>query len=320
MLHQRQCRIGRREHGAAVGPGLVGKVDDQPDVLLQQPPGDTGQPIQPADAAKSIERKAVSTAAGDDLGETLRGDTQRVRQRQGRRRRGEVGGEQQVVEQLGGLPRTQLAEMNHRIGIGFEDRAAALDGLGVTAGHHQQAAFRRRSAAPAHRRIDDRNTDRPSPLRQFSARLGVHRAVHRDDAARLHRREQSAFAAGEFVDVGVADDTEADQVTGRGEFGRRTGDLGRGVGERLERRGPARPQRGGVAALGDAPRHGPALTAQPDEPDAHQPASKSASSSADRDTSVTFGPDGDCAVTFGESDESDRALTHSSANARTVAW
>ena len=34
------------------------------------------------------------------------------------------------------------------------------------------------------------------------------------------RREQPALAAGDFLDVGVADDAQADQIAGRGEFGR----------------------------------------------------------------------------------------------------
>ena len=39
-------------------------------------------------------------------------------------------------------------------------------------------------------------------------------------------------------------------------------------GERLERLGPAGPQRGGVAGVDDPLRHGPALAAEADEPDA----------------------------------------------------
>src|SRR5271170_1838902 len=71
------------------------------------------------------------------------------------------------------------------------------------------------------------------------------------------------------------------------------GDLGGGVGERLERSRSAGPQCRREAGFDDAPRHRAALTAQPYESDMHQPASKSGLS---------------------------RATTHSSANARTVAW
>jgi hypothetical protein len=39
------------------------------------------------------------------------------------------------------LPGAQLAEVDDRIGIGFEDRTAALDNIGVTADHHQQTSL-----------------------------------------------------------------------------------------------------------------------------------------------------------------------------------
>jgi len=35
----------------------------------------------------------------------------------------------------------------------------------------------------------------------------------------LHRRQQPVLAVGEFLDVGVTDDAQADQIAGRGEFG-----------------------------------------------------------------------------------------------------
>ena len=57
-------------------------------------------------------------------------------------------------------------------------------------------------------------------FRELLAGVGVHGAVHRDDAARLEPRQQPVLAAGDLVDVGVADDAQADQIAGRGEFGR----------------------------------------------------------------------------------------------------
>ena len=117
------------------------------------------------------------------------------------------------------MPGTQVPEVDDGIGVGFENRTATLDDVGVATDHHQQTPFRRRWAAAAHGRVDDRNTLAVSPFREISAGVGVHGAVHRDNAARLHRRQQPVLAVGEFLDVGVTDDAQADQIAGRGEFG-----------------------------------------------------------------------------------------------------
>jgi hypothetical protein len=251
VSHQGQDGVGHVEHGAPAGRGPLGEFDDQPDVLLQQRPGQAGQAgqaVQAANPAKSVEREAVCAAARNDFDEPIRRDAHRVGQRQRRGRRAQVGGEQQVVEQFGGLPRSRVAEVNDGVGVRFEDRTAALDDLGIAADHHQQAALRGRRTAAADRRVDDRNTMRSSPFREPAASVGMHRAVYRDDAARRHRRQRPVLAAGQFLDVGIADDAEADQIACRAQIGRRRGEDGRRIGKRLERCAPARPQRRLVAA------------------------------------------------------------------------
>jgi hypothetical protein len=84
-------------------------------------------------------RKAVPATAGDDFGKPGGGDAEVVGQGEGGGRRSEVCGEQQVVEQLGGLPGSQIAEVNHRVGMCVEDRATTLHHVGITTDHHQQA-------------------------------------------------------------------------------------------------------------------------------------------------------------------------------------
>jgi hypothetical protein len=93
--------------------------------------------------------------------------------------------------------------------------------------------------------------------------------VHGDRTARFNARQQSALASGDFVDVRVADDAEADKVAGRGQFGGLLGDLRCGIGELLEGVGSAGPQRRRMAGLDDPPRHRCTLAAQPDESDPH---------------------------------------------------
>ena len=63
--------------------------------------------------------------------------------------------------------------------------------------------------------------------------LGVYGAVHGDHAAGLEPGQHSVVAAGDLLDVGVTDHAQADEIAGGGEFGRRSGDLGGGVGERF---------------------------------------------------------------------------------------
>ena len=84
MAHQGQRGVGRVEHGATARPGSVGEVDDEPNILLQQRPGHAGEPVQAADPAKSVEREAVPTTAGDDLSETVRVDAEGARPATGR--------------------------------------------------------------------------------------------------------------------------------------------------------------------------------------------------------------------------------------------
>ena len=132
--------------------------------------------------------------------------------RQGGGSRSQVGGEQQVVQQLGGLPGSQIAEVHDGVGIGLEHRAAALDDVGVTADHHQQTTFRHRRSASADRRVDNRDTLRASFFRQCVAGLGMHGAVDGDHAARLESGQHPVRAAGDLLDIGVTDHAEADQI------------------------------------------------------------------------------------------------------------
>src|SRR6476469_8834771 len=98
-------------------------------------------------------------------------------------------------------------------------------------------------------------------------------AVDGDDPAGGQSRQHPGDALEHLLHVGVADDAEAHQIAGRGQFGGSCGHLGRGVGVRLHRGGPARPQREVVTALDDPARHRAALAAQSDDSDSHQPAS-----------------------------------------------
>ena len=48
----------------------------------------------------------------------------------------------------------------------------------------------------------------------------MHRAVHAITPPGFIDGQQPVLAAGDLVDVGVADDAQADQIAGRGELGR----------------------------------------------------------------------------------------------------
>lgn len=182
----------------------------------------------------------------------------------------EVGGEQQVVEELGDLAGSERAEVDHRVAVGREHRAAELDGTGFSAGHHQQAAFGGRRAAAADRRVDQANAPGGGLLGQALAGVRVDGAVHRDHAAGAEPRQHAALAGEDLLDVGVTDHADAHQVTGRGQLGGGAGDLDGGIGERLEGGRAPRPQRDRIARADDPARHRTALAAQADEPDPHQ--------------------------------------------------
>ena len=109
-------------------------------------------------AAKNVERKAITAAAGDDFAEAVGQDTERLAERQCGGRRPQVGGEQQVVQQLGGLPRAQIAQVHDRVGIAFEHRTTPFDDIGVAADHHEQTALGNGRCPTAHWRVDDRDT------------------------------------------------------------------------------------------------------------------------------------------------------------------
>src|SRR6202012_1607781 len=121
---------------------------------------------------------------------------------------------------------------------------------------------------------DNRDTLRGTLFREFVTCLGMYGAVHGDYAAGPEPGQYSVVAAGDLLDVGVTHHAQADEIAGGGEFGRRSGDVGGGAGERLQCGRAARPQRGREPGFDDASGHRAALAAQPYEPDVHQPASK----------------------------------------------
>jgi hypothetical protein len=139
VLHQEQGGVGRVEHGPAGDTRGTGKVGDQALILLQQilweqRSGKAGKPFQTAGVtAKDVERVPVPAAVRDDLAETVRQDTEGPAECQRGGRRSQVGGEQQVVEQFGGLSGPQIP--NDRVGVGLQNRAAALHDLRVATGH-----------------------------------------------------------------------------------------------------------------------------------------------------------------------------------------
>ncbi len=156
--------------------------------------------------------------------------------------------------------------------------------------------------ATAHRRVDERNALGGSLFRELPAGVRVHCGVDGDDAAGRQSGQHTVLAVEHLADVVVADHTQADQVTGGGQFGGGAGGLGPGIGEGFQGRRPPRPQGGLEAAFDNPPGHRRALAAQPDKSDSHQRASTSTSVS----TAPFTGP-------------WRRPATHSSANDST-AW
>ncbi|MDT5190023.1 MAG: hypothetical protein QOI28_2274, partial [Mycobacterium sp.] len=147
-------------------------------------------------------------------------------------------------------------------------RRSVLRGAPITS----RVPSRNRGGATAHRRIDHRNTFVRSRLGDLATGVGMHGAVDFDDAARRRSGQHFGIASRTCLSSSSPTTQQADQIAGRTQFGRCRGHLRRGVGIRLDRCGPARPQR----RARNLPRRS-ALTARSDEPDAHQPASTSTS-------------------------------------------
>ena len=166
--------------------------------------------------------------------------------------------------------------MDHRVAEGLEDGAAAVDVLGVAAGHDEELALGGRRAAAADRRVDDGDAAPGSLLGQAPAGVGVDRGVDGHDAAGRHAGQDAVGPQDHVLDVGVGHDADPHHVARRPQLGRRRRrDRGR-VAERLEGLGAAGPEGERVAPLDDAPGHRPALAPDPDEPDpAHRPTSPS---------------------------------------------
>ena len=82
----------------------------------------------------------------------------------------QVGGEQQVVQDLGDLAAAQRTEVDDRVGVCREHRTAALDDVVVAADHDQQLPFLDGGPAAAHRGVDHRNTLCRQPIRRSRGR------------------------------------------------------------------------------------------------------------------------------------------------------
>ena len=197
---------------------------------------------------------------------------------QGADRAAQVGGEQQVVQDLGDLAAAERAQVHDRVGVGREHRAAALDDLVVAADHDQQLALLDGGRPAAHRGVDDRNT-------LCGSRLASSRQVSGCTVLWMATIPPGASPASTPVSPLSTSLTSSSPTTHRqtrslaaaSSAGEPRGLRG-GVGERFQGGRPARPQRQVVTALDDPPRHRAALAAQSDESDAHQPASTSRSS------------------------------------------
>ena len=95
----------------------------------------------PPNAAMLLSAMLCRRPAGEDLAEPVRGQSKGFAQFEGADRAAQVGGEQQVVQDLGDLAAAQRTEMDDRVGVGCEHRAAPLDDVVVAADHDQQLAL-----------------------------------------------------------------------------------------------------------------------------------------------------------------------------------
>ena len=148
----------------------------------------------------------------------------------------------------------------------LEDRAALVERRVGPADHHEQFPRSRLVAAAADRRIDD--VQRREVVLESEAGGGVHGAVDHDDRAVGHRR-QRAVGPRRTSSTPASSTTQMHSTSDAAPSS--AGDaaiVAADAGERLEGLGPAGPQRGRVAGVDDPLRHGSALAAEADEPDA----------------------------------------------------
>ena len=121
------------------------------------------------------ESPAPATCVAQKLSESDLVHAELLSKRERLERHRELGGEHEVVDELGHLTAAERAEMHHGVAEGLEDRSASFGCL-LSATHHHQEGTRCGSwAAAAHWGVDHVDTTFASPSCQLLTGVGVHR-------------------------------------------------------------------------------------------------------------------------------------------------